>query len=258
MSKTTTFPFWSKSPAIYIYTVQQAILCLTGTIVPHTTHVAVRDAHLRAGEYATAIAWYLGQCELPLHFIENSAYPLESDPRFAPLLANGRVHVHRFTHHTDVHRGKGFQEFYMLDRFMESQPTRTMVVKCTGRYVVRNIAAILRGLHAPLHIDLHRRRRVAITALFAIEAGLYVHRFKGLYAMAHDDAYRFIEHVVYDSITAAGSGIQAALLPQNAQFEGTSGSEGTPLSRNRYKMMLRGAERRLLRGLGANQFYIEY
>lgn len=235
-----------------------ATLCLTGTIAPHTDMVARVDVAQRLEDYKAAIRFYLSYSNLPIVFLENSDYDLEDDPDFEAFINNERFELVRYGHHPDTTRGKGFQEFYMLDHFVREGLSTPAMLKVTGRYIVRNIARLEQLIDGPLCIDLHQKKKVAITSVFAVGRELYLDHLAGRYAEANDAEGRFIEHVVYDAIAQSDLMHHTKLLPASPKLEGVSGSYGGSLQRNKYKMMLRSVERSLNRGLGIRSFQIEY
>ncbi len=235
-----------------------AILCMTGTIRPNTDRVSRTDALERLADYKKCIRFYLDQTNLPIYFLENSDYDLSEDVDFKEFQSLNRFHLLRFEPHPDSEKGKGFQEFYTLDRFVGKHLEADVLIKVTGRYVVKNIANLIPQLTAPLNIDLHRKMKVAITGFFAVEKSVYLNHFYQKYTQANDAEGRFIEHVLYDEIMHSDLKSMTRLLPENPQYIGFSGSYGGSLERNKYKMRVRGVERSLNRSLGIPQFLIEY
>lgn len=235
----------------------EAVLCMTGTVNVHAGQTLRTDPLLRLADYKAAVRYYLEHTELPVVFVENSDYDFSSDADFSAFAADPRFRLIRTVPHPDTEKGKGFQEFYMLDQLVEALDARLMV-KVTGRYVVKNIARMLGEMRAPLNMDLHRKLGVALTGFFSVETAIYKRFFFGKYADADDSAGRYIEHVIYEAVTRTPLRKMTALLPENPEFRGVSGSYGGSLERNRYKMMLRGAERALSRRLGISEFLIEY
>lgn len=237
---------------------QEATLCLTGTVNVHADHTVRTSPAERLADYKGAIRFYLDHTDLPVIFAENSDYDFAGDPDFEIFSASDRFTLFRSPHHPDTTKGKGFQEFHMLDRVVNEALQTPLMVKVTGRYIVRNIASLLPGLTAPLNIDIHRKMQVALSGFFAVESAVYRRYFEGCYADADDAAGRYIEHVLYRVIADTPLRKMTALLPENPIFEGVSGSYGGSLQRNKYKMMLRSAERSLNRSLGISRFLIEY
>lgn len=237
---------------------KDAILCMTATIRPNTTMVSRADVEERLADYKKCIRFYLDQTNLPIYFLENSDYDLSEDVDFKEYQASKRFHLLRFESHPDTEKGKGFQEFYTLDRFVKNHLEADVLIKVTGRYVVKNIAKLIPHLKAPLNIDLHRKMKVAITGFFAVDKSGYLDHFYEKYSLANDAEGRYIEHVLYDEIMHSDLKSKTQLLPENPQYRGVSGSYGGSLERNKYKMMVRGVERSLNRSLGIPQFLIEY
>lgn len=237
---------------------KSAVLCLTATIRPNTGQVSRANVNERLADYKKCIKFYLEHTVLPVYFLENSNYDLDGDAVFDVFLKDERFHLLRFAPHPDTSKGKGFQEFYMLDRFVKNYVQAGLMIKVTGRYIVKNIDSLLSRLGAPLSMDLHKKMKVGITGFFAIDSSLYLEHFYEKYRLANDAEGRYIEHVLYDTIMNSELRHQSRLLPENPQYEGVSGSYGGSLARNPYKMKVRSIERRLNRNLGIPQFLIEY
>jgi len=109
-----------------------------------------------------------------------------------------------------------------------------------------------------LNIDMHRKMAVAITGFFGVSKDIYQEHFKGLYKDVNDSQGVFIEHVLYREITDTDLMNYTSLLPENPEYEGISGSHGNSMKRNKYKMKVRGLERKISNSLGIRQFLIEY
>lgn len=237
---------------------QGVVLILTGTIEPNVDFVTRSDVGQRISDYHHCISWYLEQTPFPVVFAENSGYDPGKSSLFEPLLDNPKFRWESMKPHPDFSKGKGFQEFYLLDRLSDIGLCGRYFVKITGRYKVRNVNSEIRKMKAPFHIDLHRKMKVAITGFFGVQTEFYRRHLQGLYSSVNDAEGRFIEHVIYDAIREKGLSNSIALLPENALYEGVSGSHGNTMSRNPYKMKLRSVERTINRSLGIRKFLIEY
>ncbi|MCA1761493.1 MAG: hypothetical protein LC664_00635 [Flavobacteriales bacterium] len=233
-------------------------ICMTATIEPNTVLVTRSDVNERLNDYKKAVRFYLDKTHLPVYFLENSSFDIDGDNDFKQFLERPNFKVLRFPTHTDQTRGKGFQEFYTIDRFVAGHMKEDFLVKVTGRYIVRNFSSLVSQLSADVNIDLHRKMKVAITGFFGVSKSTYSEHFAGLYTRANDGEGRYIEHVLYDYITGTDLINRTALLPENPEYRGVSGSYGQSLHRNKYKMMVRGVERKLSRSLGIKKFLIEY
>lgn len=234
---------------------RDAVIILTGTVEPNVGFVARKDVAARIRDYAKCIEFYLADTNLPILFAENSGFDPDSEPAFKSFLNHPRFRWESVSCHPDTSKGKGFQEFYMLDQLVERSLAGDYFVKVTGRYLVRNAARIISQMRDPMHIDMHRKMKVAITGFFGAETEFYRQNLFGKYTLANDEEGRFIEHVVYDALKDKDS---VSLLPQNPNYEGISGSHGASMERNPYKMKLRSLERTINRSLGIRKFLIEY
>ena len=234
------------------------VIVLTGTITPNVDFVARNDVESRLKDYLNGIRFYLENTPSQIVFAENSGFDPTSSADFIPLLDHDRFRWQSVTAHKELTKGKGFQEFFALDQIVDAGLTSDYFVKVTGRYLVRNVSNLIQKLSAPMHIDLHKKMRVAITGFFGVSTDFYREHFYGKYALADDSSGYFIEHVVYDAIQKENLQKWVELLPENANYEGVSGSHGNSMARNPYKMKIRSIERFINRSLGINKFLVEY
>ncbi len=237
---------------------RNATIVLTATIRPNVDFVARADVDQRIADYAKCISFYLDNTSHPIVFAENSDFDPNESPLLKPFLDHERFHWQSIQPHSDLSKGKGFQEFYTLDQLVERGLCGDYFVKVTGRYLVRNAPSLIAKMKAPFHIDLHQKMKVAITGFFGVETQFYRDHLFGKYSESNDAEGRFIEHVVYETIRDQHLSKMVKLLPKNAIYEGVSGSHGNSMARNPYKMKLRSVERSISRAIGINKFLIEY
>lgn len=173
---------------------------LTATITPNVTGSVVMDPETRLAEYRSVVQFC--QQFAPVIFLENSRYPLERHPEFAD---SPRLRVRRFAPSKNCERGKGFQEFEMLDAWLATEPEPpARWLKLTGRYRLLNLGAVLaecrRDQNRPLLIDqLRPKEKWARTYLFCIRSAFYRAQLQGLYRQCDDrngEDY-FIERVLF-------------------------------------------------------------
>lgn len=233
-------------------------IILTGAIEPNVDFVVRTDIDQRIEDYRKCIAFYLDATSHPIIFAENTGFEPEESEAFQSFLLEDRFHWEAVEPHSDFSKGKGFQEFYTLDQLAKRGLCGDYFVKISGRYLVRNVAPLIAKMTAPFHIDLHQKMRVAITGFFGVDTQFYRDHLLDKYIEANDADGRFIEHVVYEEITRPELSNSVELLPENALYEGVSGSHGNSMARNPYKMKLRSVERSINRTLGINKFLIEY
>lgn len=146
-------------------------IVLTATIVPNVTGAASATPETRLAEYRQVLQFC--QQFAPVIFLENSSYPLERHPEFA---GSPRLRVHRFAPSASPERGKGYQEFEMLDAWLASEPQPpARWFKLTGRYHLLNLATMLaearREKQHALLIDQLYRQQMARTYLFCTRSG---------------------------------------------------------------------------------------
>jgi hypothetical protein len=203
-------------------------ILLTGTIIPHSSFVVHSDPNLRRDEYIVAIKYYSQFC--PVYFLENSEYDIFADPEF---LSCTNVTVRKFPVSTQYSRGKGFQEFEMIDKWFETEknPPRR-IIKITGRYIIKNFQQIFSECcnveEDICLIDLYRKPKVAISSLFSITRDNYFRYFKGIYQECDDQKGFWIERILFKKITS--SNLKTRFFQHEPQVYGISGSLGTILS----------------------------
>jgi hypothetical protein len=171
-------------------------IVLTGTIIPNTTlHTQYIDPEARRQEYLNAINFY--RHFAPVYFLENSAYNLKSDPAFKDI---PNVTIHQFKASSPL-RGKGFQEFEMLDQWVNLEPDLPdRWIKVTGRYIYPDFQKILsecvRNQDIALIINQYLFANHSDTALFCIKTDYYRKNISGLYRLCDDTQGLLIEKVL--------------------------------------------------------------
>src|SRR5690554_3397707 len=110
-----------------------AVICMTACIQPNTVMVSAVNVDERLADYKKCIRFYLDQTDLPIYFLENSDHYLDSDKDFQEFQNLQRFTVLRFSPHPNTKKGKGFQEFYTLDRFVKDHLHSNSFIKVTGR-----------------------------------------------------------------------------------------------------------------------------
>jgi hypothetical protein len=171
-------------------------IVLTGTIIPNTTILTQYiDPEARRQEYLNAIHFY--RSFAPVYFLENSAYNLKSDCAFQDI---PNVTIHQFKA-SSPSRGKGFQEFEMLDQWINLKPNLPeRWIKVTGRYIYPDFQKILneciRNQNISLIINQYLFANHSDTALFCIKTDFYRKTIYGLYRLCDDSQGLLIEKVL--------------------------------------------------------------
>lgn len=218
-------------------------IVLTGSIRPAVNFVAVSDAEARRAQYLAALSFYARHA--PVHFLENSTYPLLEDADFTAL---PNVTLRKFAMLPDAERGKGYQEFAMLDAWLDQEsPPPARFLKITGRYLVMNVAALLCEIAsaAPddIIIDRYRRGEYAATGVFSASRESY-RAIHGLYRQMDDAAGIWAELVLYRALQQRP---QTRNFRHEPDLRGISGSTGGLLDtapwKRGAKQLLRDMER---------------
>lgn len=175
-------------------------IVLTATIAPNLTGPVSMNPEFRLAEYRQVLQFC--QQFAPVIFLENSGYPLERHPEFSD---SSRLRVRRFPPSANPERGKGFQEFEMLDAWLKTEPNPPdRWLKITGRYRVLNLKAILaecrNSSDFAMLIDQLARSRFARTYLFCASSAFYHDHLAGLYQRCNDQTGNWIERVLFQSL----------------------------------------------------------
>jgi hypothetical protein len=223
-------------------------IVLTATVIPNGVPTAAADPQVRLAEYARTLKFYLQFA--PVIFLENSGYPLERHPEFCET---ARLQVKRFPLSANPKRGKGYQEFEMLDAWLEAEPEPpARWLKISGRYQICNIDSVLDECQADrqtaLIIDQLKRLHFARTYLFSVDTDFYRQQLRGLYQQCDDPAGDWIELVLFQKLKNIPTGT-VRLFKTQPRLMATDGSSGTafPSGRSQWfgKQILRSLNRLL-------------
>ncbi len=220
-------------------------IVLTATIVPNATFVAHSDPALRRAEYLAAIKYYKNFA--PVYFLENSSYPLLSDSDF---LGMEGVYLRKLTPSGHFDRGKGYQEFAMINEWLDSEtvlPKR--FIKITGRYQIHNFKNIyqecLNERSERFVIDQLSRAAVALTRLFYIGTECYRKNLKDFYLDCNDERGDWAERVLYKKLR--GEKMDCKLFCYEPMWRGVDGSTGVSTHSAHWKHTVKGLLRRVNR-----------
>jgi hypothetical protein len=175
-------------------------IVLTGTIVPNSILTVHTNSEIRRQEYLQAIRFYTQFAVV--YFLENSIYPVEQDNEF---LAIENLLIRKMPVSLFYEKGKGYQEFEMIDRWLEQEqdPPSTWF-KISGRYVFENFGAILAEcLNEQKHqlvIDQLFHHNFATTSIFWITTVYYLKHFKNIYKTCDDLVGEFIEIAIFKEL----------------------------------------------------------
>ena len=224
-------------------------IVLTGSITPAVNFVAISDIAERRKQYLAALEFYRGFA--PVFFLENSTYDLSTDPDFTMP----GVMLRKFSMLPERERGKGYQEFAMMDAWHASEiapPARFL--KITGRYRVENVSYLLRECDAAapeeMLIDRYRRRHVALTSIFSVSWGGYPASLRGLYRQMNDARGVWAEHVFYKALAGKR---HVRPFATESDMRGISGSTGQALECPAWKRGVKQVLRRLDAATGATE-----
>jgi hypothetical protein len=221
-------------------------IVLTATVIPNVPGAVASDSQIRLEEYLR-VAQFCQQFA-PVFFLENSSYPLERHPEFAE---SSRLHLRRFPPSASPERGKGFQEFEMLDAWLASEPQPpARWLKLTGRYQLLNLAAMLaecrRDKKSALLIDQVGPRRWARTYLFCVRTGFYQARMRDLCRQCDDRTGDHIESVLYRELEKLPAG-QVRTFKTQPHLSARAGFTGIKFPAGNFQWLVKQCLRRINR-----------
>lgn len=155
---------------------------------------------MRRNEYLKAIKFY--QQFAPVYFLENSVYDFSQDEEFAE---SKTLHIRKFPPSRVTDKGKGYQEFEMIDSWLQSEcekPKRW--IKVTGRYIYMNFDKIINDINNQTQysmiVDQFYKSKFSATGLFYVKSSFYMQHLMGLYQYCDDDKGEWIERVLYRNL----------------------------------------------------------
>jgi hypothetical protein len=176
------------------------VIVLTGTIVPNVTISSQHNnSEKRRKEYLECIRFYTQFSKV--YFLENSSYPLENDEDFQNI---PNLLVRKFSPSSFPERGKGFQEFEMIDTWLKNEvdPIENFI-KVTGRYLYPDFPKIW------LECQENTDKKMIINQYLFVEAGVglffittdfYRENFFDLYQSSDDRKGISIDFCVYEKL----------------------------------------------------------
>jgi hypothetical protein len=221
-------------------------IVLTATVIPNQVVAAgTSDPETRLAEYTKSLKFYLQFA--PVIFLENSGYPLERHPEFAET---ARLRVKKFAPSANPERGKGYQEFEMLDAWLAAEPQPpARWLKISGRYRMENIRAILHECtgesRSELIIDQTPRSDKARTYLFCVTTAFYQKQIAGAYLECDDRNGNWIEPVLFRKFKTAPEKISSFKI--QPLVLATSGGDGRAFPKGRLQWQVKQTLRSLNR-----------
>jgi hypothetical protein len=219
---------------------------LTATITPNVAGSTAMNPETRLAEYRQVLQFC--QQFAPVIFLENSTYPLERHPEFSN---SPRLQVRRFAPSLTPERGKGFQEFEMLDAWLASEPQPpARWLKITGRYRLLNLPAILaecrRNQTQALLIDQVHRLQWTRSYLFCASTAFYQSQLQGIYRQCDDRDDHCIEHILFRTLAKMPAS-QVQLFRTQPRIQAVSGATGAVYPSGSWQWLAKQCLRRLNR-----------
>lgn len=218
-------------------------IVMTATITPNSTFVEVNDINERRNDYIRCIKYYSQYGDV--FFLENSAYDIYSDYEMMDLFNNTNIHLIKFSPSQYYDKGKGFQEFEMLDNWIKSaSDLPKSFIKVTGRYIIEDFNKLIDEVRQAkdgannLIIDVNKQKQVAYTHLFYINTDYYKKHIFGIYNKCDDNAGLWIEKVLFALLKDLR--FRGYIIFQRCyQVMGRSGSTGKKyIHRNKIKLSI--------------------
>ncbi len=204
-------------------------IIITGTIVPQSNFVRIRDWRERRGQYIHALRFFCR--DYGVIFLENSAYDFSCDNGFD--IDNLTIIKLRDADSAGYELGKGHQEFKMLDAFLATGDAPSRFIKLSGRRTLKQIAYFQHNYARSTcqWFDLWQNDGFADTTFFCCDRNFYNAHLRGLYLLANDASGAIIEKIVYQALVQV-PGIR--FHPVTPLYEGVHGTSGNRLKGKRH------------------------
>jgi len=220
-------------------------LLLTATIDPGATlTVARREPLLRLEDYRSALeSWLSVETAPKIVFCENSGYDLAPLQRLVTPCAGREVEFISFSgNQHGATRGKGYAELGIIQHAMEKSElvsNSDIVVKCTGRLIVRNALGVLRSMAScdfDIMCTLKRNLTFADSRLFAATPEFIRHYLLPRAGTIDENAGVHFEHALAcATATALADRKSWRPFPIFPRMEGISGSDGLVMTNSAVK-----------------------
>jgi len=205
-------------------------IVLTGTIIPNVKINSVyNEPNKRKEEYLKCIRYYTQFSTV--YFLENSVYPLQEDIDFQNI---PNLIIRKFPPSSNPERGKGFQEFKMLDDWVTNETDNVEnFIKITGRYFYPNFADIWQECQEKTQPKILINQYIMTHAgveLFFTSKSFYKDAFSNLYLDCDERKDVIIETCVYKRLESLSKDEVQRFYSQTKCL-GFSGTTAKPLSK---------------------------
>lgn len=179
------------------------VLLLTGCVNPKgMTLTALNDVGTRKQQYVEAVTWYLENTSYDVVFVENTEFDMS--PFFSKEMKSGRLEYLTFDgNNFDKSLGKGYGETLILKYAFEKSKlllSADLIVKITGRLVVRNINSILRFCKEKncLYYKEFYQKRILYTSYFFVAPRSLYEELVVRNSRLNDSNGYYFEHLLCD------------------------------------------------------------
>lgn len=218
-------------------------IVLTGTIIPNVKiNSLYNDSQKRKEEYLKCIKYYTQFSKV--YFLENSIYPIENDPDFQNV---PNLTIRKFPSSSHPERGKGFQEFKMLDDWILHETDNVEnFIKITGRYFYPCFADIWQECQTKIASEMIINQYVMSQAgveLFFTTRNFYKNVLLNLYLDSDDRKGINIDMCVYKKLKSVNQDLFQRFY-SNTTCIGFSGTDGKVMD-NKIRDLMNNAIRKV-------------
>ncbi|MBA7510287.1 hypothetical protein ES705_02263 [subsurface metagenome] len=218
---------------------QKICILLTATINPkNVIFVKRNDPIIRENDYIDSLKKWIEKTSYSIVFCENSGYNIDQIIRIAEMYKLREIEILQFNgQNFPAEFGKGYGELLIIKYALQHSnliKDSDYIIKISGRYFIKNIGKIARGLsyNKDIYImaDLRRNLTWADCRVFAFKPSFffdYLSKFQGL---VNDSNGFYLEHAVVRAVLRAISdGHKWLPLPSKPIVVGYSGTSDTPI-----------------------------
>jgi len=201
-------------------------IMLTASINPNAIYTEHRDIKKRKKEYINSINYYKKFSKV--YFLENSGFDFSYDNEFPKDENIIYLSIYNRSDN-DWIRGKGYQEFRMIDEFVNRYLKEDSFIKISGRYIFKNFKKLYEEMKTQnridnniIIIDLYKKKRCN-TQIFFISKKKYLINLYGCYNDMDDSKNKWAEHIIFRRLILSESYRRFNIMPLTEVISGSTG-----------------------------------
>lgn len=216
---------------------KEIVVLLTSCVNPtKMINTTLSDPNIRIGQYINALMWYLENTPYDIYYVDNSNVDIK---QYLDEITLEKYHDRLTTYHFKgneyFEKGKGAGELEIIEYFIKhsSISKQTLVVKISGRIIIRNLQTIIKCSNNKMQICIHNikmKRQRLINSRLIIAPVEYYEKITSKINNINETAHVYFETICFNEFLnwiKMGRPAKIALFPLNVI--GVSGTTGKNL-----------------------------